>query len=304
MTAQRCAHGYLLFMNSTFAVGDPVLVVTSPCRIKTCVGLFGFISGVYPDQGKVSARLLCDPTLDDDADRRREARGDYHAWSVTGTPSDFRPLADSASVARVIRFRDDEARASRGSRVPNALLDEMCSPAAIQASQHRTARIAACSERMGPVFRLPGIIKRGDKSGFPSYRDPEVEKISTELRGYADRGPAKCTLRQMARWKQAREATGATSFWSSRPECRALVKALDLDPMTDGHEGALWTRKGSVYAPNGSLLQEAIKLWNDGAHIHQVLDMEDQDKCWASYKTGEPAGFLIYFAYRRKLPLA
>jgi len=122
--------------------------------------------------------------------------------------------------------------------------------------------------------------------------------------GYADAGPSACNLTELARWKQCLAATDATSFWSGRDEARAVVKEFDLDPMTDGYGDALWRKRGSVYAPNGGLRDVIIRLWNMGAAIHGIEDMEDKDTCWGYYETGEPKGFSVEFAFRRRLPVS
>ena len=163
--------------------------------------------------------------------------------------------------------------------------------------------VEAESARIGEVFTLPGRIKRGDKSDYPSYQDPAVKKIDAELMGYAQSSPKNCTLTEKVRWRQALAAIAATSFWSGEPEVRALVKELDLDPMADEHAGALWTARKHVYVTRAKLRACAIRLWNNGAAFLYIQDMEGPDTCWSDYKSSAPTGFLITYAFRRKLPL-
>ncbi len=73
--------------------------------------------------------------------------------------------------------------------------------------------------------------------------------------------------------------------------------------MADEHNAALYRDSARVYAVNGDLRKVAIRLWNRGAVILHIQDMEDANTCWGSYKKGEPAGYLIGYAFRRKLPV-
>lgn len=293
-------------MNSAPSViGLPVLVVGRVCSTKTCVGLFGFVQREWPDQGLLSVVLLTYPSIEDDEDqRRKEARGEFSTWFTQGKPSDFRPLTDPVALARVEAMRKVKDVPDEPDPALDALIAEFTAPEAMKAEQARTDAIEARSLEMGSVYQLPGVIRRGDKSRFPAFSDPAAQVISNELMGYAHAGPSKCSLDEMARWKQARAATEALSFWSPREECRALVKELDLDPMADVFESALWRNKGTTYAPNGGLRAAVIALWNSGAQILEIEDMGDADTSWGRGSTGEPGGFGISYGFRRQLPVA
>lgn len=290
----------------TLALYAPVLIVGNPCRFSTYAGLYGYVSRL-PD--KPEDGFWIETFRDHDA-QPGETRKEWPRFNSTTVfnvqPADLRPLTGKARLARVARLMAHKRKEDAEDRDPalQSLLDQIHSPEAMAKERADRTAIEAEQARIGRVFTLPGVIKRGDKSAFPAYNDPTTKAISAELMDYAQRGPSKCTVTERARWAQCLEATAQASFWSPRAECRAIVKELDLDPMANEHEGALWRGKANAYAVNGTLRAEVIRLWNRGAQILYVQDMESKDTCWGSYKTGEPAGFLVTYAFRRKLPVA
>lgn len=289
----------------TFNVGDPVLVVGRICTVKTCLGLFGRVTKVHPD-GSLSLSLLSHPTLEEESDIRAEKHGRFDTWTATANHEDLRHLTGKSRLARVAAHEANEEANQKPKRdsVADEIMADMFKPEAIAKRKEHDAAVEAEGKRIGQVFRLPGVIKRGDKSKFPAFHHPDVEAISSELMGYAASGPKDCTLTELARWKQCLAATDATSFWPGCEEVRAVVKEFDLDPMTDGYEDALWCKRGKAYVKNGELRSLVIRLWNQGKFIHQIIEMEDEDTCWSSYKDTKPAGFLVYFGSRRKLPVS
>lgn len=288
-----------------FSLGSPVLITGNPCRFTPYIGCFGYISRA-DDDGTYWVETLRFPTLENSWDKAREERGDASTTVFHVKPSDLRHLTGKERLARVAwlkKLTNKREAEDKEDSVVASIIADFTSPETVKRQREEADEIAAERVRIGEVFKLPGRIKRGDKSDYPAYNDPIVEAISEELRGYAQKGPKACTLTERARWPQCLEATGACSFWSPRAECRALVKELDLDPMADEHAAALYQNKGSVYAENGSLRKAALRLWNKGAAILYIQDMEDAETCWASYKKGEPRGYLINYAFRRKLPV-
>jgi len=291
-------------MNS-FKKGDPVCVVGNICTIKTCIGLFGYVTEVY-ENGELYLSLLSKPTLEDPADKLEETHGRFKTWGARAQPHNLQPLKDKDCLARVAALKEFVAtnvRDPKTAELVNSIIKKTSTPEWVEKRKQEEVEIAEETKRIGQVFTLPGDIKRGDKSNFPAYHDPVVEAISAELMRYAYVGPSKCTLTERARWKQCLQATDMASFWSGEQEVRDVVKEFDLDPMTDGYEYALWRKCSNEYAKAGELRTLIIKLWNKGANIHKIIDMEDKDTCWASYKSSKPAGFLVYYGFRRKLPM-
>lgn len=294
-------------LDESFKVGDAVLVVGRICTVKVCVGLFGYVTSVFDDEDRVCLSLLSYPSFDSEEERRAETEfGRFKSWSADAKPSDLRRLEDKDALARVESFKEAEAKnlmAKERDPAFEAILADILSVESMEASRRMEAEVAAESLRIGRVFTLPGQISRGDKSAYPAYRTPEVKAISDELMGYAARKTNDWSLTERARWKQAREATGCASFWSPHPDVRALVRELDLDPMCDMYERALWENSGNVYVPVAGLRKAAVELWNSGAQIHLISDMSGPGCLWEAGRTPEPVGFLIYFASRRKLPV-
>lgn len=292
-------------MKHKFKVGDPVLVVGNISRFRTCAGFFGYIEKYFPKEDTFHVLLLTRQEYTKDYSRRREEAGSFDTTTEMAKAADLRPLRGLERLARVRALRKHQAQKAPEPRDTklDALIKKWSSAKYIEQERKDREALEAESRRIGNVFTLPGRIRRFDKSQFPAYRDPVVEEISRELMEYAARGPSKCTLTERARWVQCLAATEATSFWSPRKEVRALVKELDLDPMISEFEDALYRDKQYLYVPNGKLRAEAIRLWNRGAVLLQIQDMQDANTCWSSYKEGAPAGFSITYAFRRKLPV-
>ncbi len=301
-------------MTTSFSVGDPVLVIGRMCTVKTCVGLFGYIERVYTpeecghkeDTPNLSIILLSYPSFDPDdylSKGSNEKHGHFDTWSGTARASDLAPLTNVKHLARVAALKAKRAEEEANKEDDpewDAKLAEMTSPETMAKWKADRAEVEAESARIGKVFPLPGAIKRGNKGGFPAYRD--IQQVTHELMGYAQRGPKGCTLTERARWGQCLEVTDQVSFWSPRQEVRDIVKELDLDPMASEHESALYRNHGREYVTNGGLRDVVIRLWNRGAIILYVQDMEGPDTCWASYKETEPKGYQVSYAFRRKLP--
>jgi hypothetical protein len=287
-----------------FAIGDAVLVVGRLQTARTCLGLFGFVSTAWPDEGKLGVELLTHPALDNRDERRKEARGEYSSTFEVGTPGDFVALTDPKKLVRVAGLKAQHEAEAKKPADPKfeAFMKEVLSPEGTQRRAADEAAFAAKAGEMGQVFNLPGRIARGDKSLFPAYRDPAVQAMWTELTSYAAKGPDACTLDERVRWSQALEATGAASFWSGRPEVRDLVKELDLDPMSDRWEPALYKNNASMFAPTHMMRSAVIRLWNSGAVICGIEEAEGEHTCWRG-ALGEAPGFLIRYAFRRKLPI-
>jgi hypothetical protein len=288
-----------------FVLGSPVLIIGNPCRFTSFVGCFGYISRLE-EGGTYWVETLRAPTLEDPYDKAREERGDLSTTIFHVKPSDIRHLTGKDRLARVVRLkrlvRREEVK-DKDRSVVNKIMADYDTPEARKIRADEEAAISAEYTRIGQVFKLPGQIKRHDKSDYPAYRDPIAEAISQELMTYAHKGPKACSINERARWKQCLEATNACSFWSPRAECRALVKELDLDPMIDGDETALYRDKGDIYTVNGALRAAALRLWNKGAVILYIQDMESPETCWSSYKGSEPNGYLVSYGFRRKLPI-
>lgn len=291
-------------IDDAFHVGAPIRVVGNICPVQTCIGLFGFVVKVY-DDGRCFVRLLSHPTLESADGVRAEEFGNFDTWSATAAPTGLRHLTEESALSRVAALKavefvdEDRALSDNVSRV----LARCLTPEAKAKQKAENDAVVAESMRIGDVYPLPGRIERGNKSNYPSSCDPLVEVITGELRQYSEAGPKKCSITEMARWRQALAAREATSGWSGRDEVRAVVREFDLDPMTDGYGDALWTKRGGAYVANGGLRALVIDLWNMGAVISQIDDMEDEDTYWSSYKPGEPAGFMVYFAFRRQLSI-
>ncbi len=289
----------------SYPIGSPVLVVGNVCRhrISVYVGLYGYVSAHH--DGALCVSLF----RSHDAEPSETSR-DWPRFNVTTAfrvkPADLRPLTGKARLARVARLiahEKAEAAKEKPDSVVDSIMANLCKPEAIAKREADYAALEAEHKRLGRVFTLSGTIKRGNKSAFPRFRDDATRAIVAERDEYAYRKSGVLTVTERARWQQANEAIDSTSFWSGRDECRDLVRELDLDPMASSHEGALWRNEGTVYCVNGSLRAAAFRLWNKGAQFLYIQDMRGPDECWGTGDKGEPAGFLISYAYRRKLPI-
>jgi len=164
---------YLASVNATYKIGDPVLVVGRICTVKTCIGLFGYVSDIYAS-GALALSLLSHPTLEAKNDIRAEKHGRFDTWHASAKPNDLRPLTDVKQLARVEALKAHEMAAPKRERDPRieAVTAKYLSPEGIAKRKKDEADVAAETERIGQVFKLPGVIKRGDKSKFPAYRHP------------------------------------------------------------------------------------------------------------------------------------
>ena len=290
-----------------FRVGSPVLVVGRLDTIKICVGLYGYVECVWTEEesetpgGSLSVVLLSNPTLDGwdaKSDRAREARGDFKTWEAIAQTADLRPLTGAARLMRVAALR--ESKQEKSARKPDPKFDgfmaKMRSPAYRDREKAEAGKIAAANARIGSVFPFVGPIKRGDKSGFPAYNDAGPQAAWHEVAGYAQEPRENRTITELARWGQANRALECVSHWSPDPDVRALVRELDLDPMSDGRESALYHRDGWVFAARADLRREAFKLWNAGAQIVKIDEAEDSETGWSSYSPFKPAVVVRIFA--------
>ena len=284
--------------NTPFKVGDPILVVGNISNIVTCVGRYGYITKFFPEEQEFCVKLL---------DHNSNEDRDNHTWTDSGKAEDFIHLTDPKALVRVKQLKEKDAK-EMAEAVPDpkfeAFLKLMHSTEEVEANKLREQQIEEELKRIGPVFTLPGAIKRGDKSKYPAYRDPQVEKISSEIRMYAA-SDKDSTITELARWRQGHAMVEQTSFWSPRQEVRDVVKELDLDPMIEEFNDALWHKSKKTYVETGKLRNAAIRIWNKGDTILYIQDMADKDTCWGpyTYNKTEPAGYLITHASRRKLPV-
>lgn len=298
-----------------FKEGDPVQVVGYLCTNRTCIGLFGFVERIWtpeemgrPDRAPLYVALLQDPDLEDPSARAKEERAkhrfDWDTWTCSAYHKDLIPLTDPVALARVARYK--EAVAAYWDEPRDPVVDKIMDDAIRNDHKERDKLVEARAAELWPQFRLPGGIERGDKSGYPAYRDPAVYLRSQEVQGYAcrqgPRGEDLWTIEERARWKLCLEAVEQASFFSPMEEVRRLVHELDLDPMADNFNKTLYRGFGSVYAPKGQLRNKVIPVWNKGAVVLDITEMQDEETCWSDYHGKEPNGFLVYYAFRRTLP--
>ena len=290
-----------------FTLYSPVLILGNLCRHTTSIGLYGYVSKT--PGSKDGSDYWVEAFRDHEGEPSEKSK-DWPNFRTTtfysAKPSDLRPLTGKARlerVARLVKHKQKEKAKEKSDPKWNALMASLLTPEAVNRRQTEEQAMATETARIGRVFTLPGVVKRGDKSTYPAYKSPEVNAVAEELRGYANKGPKECTLTERARWKQCLETIECVSFWSNREECRAVVREFDLDPMADEHNGALYRHKigESVWAKDGELRATVIRLWNKGAQILHIQDGQDPETCASDEKQAK--GFLISFGFRRKLPV-
>jgi hypothetical protein len=208
----------------SFSVGDPVLVVGRICTVKTCVGLFGYVERIYTTKEvggdesspNLSVKLLNYPTFPKDdylSKHSAEKYGRFDTWTAIAHAADLIPLTDAKALARVnaLKAKDAEEKAKqKPDPVWEAKLAAMCSDESNARWKKREDEVKAENERIGRVFTLPGCIKRGDKSDYPTFKD--IRYINSEVMNYAARGHDKCTLTERARWRQCLEAIDSVLY--------------------------------------------------------------------------------------------
>jgi len=287
-----------------FKVGDFILVTGNPCHYRTCIGLPGVVTKVFPGEGKYYLKLLQKPMRDTDEDIRAEKHGRFDTYGTSADVSEVIRLRDPVQLKRVAAMwavEEAEERKPTSPVITKIMKDigKVC-----EKRKARDKLIEAAAATVGQVFTLPGRIKRYDKSEYPAISQPEVRAIGDEIRHYAcTPNIDDLTPEQHVRWRQALAASDMASHWSGREEVRALVKEFDLDPMCERFNFALFHSVKTVFCLNGQLRNTVIPLWNRGAHIIDVEDGSDAQTLWSDYKPGPPPGFLLTYAFRRKLPL-
>lgn len=269
--------------------GDNVVVVGRLKASQTTVGLFGFVESVS-EKEVVSVVLLKYRTYDPVfATENQENAGIFQVIQAHGEHSDFKMLEGPVGIARVENMKRHFAQTPE---TPSTIRDIIKHLIGIRMRDEDEVDVGQC-------YTLSNSVTRYEKN-YPSYYQEEARKISEDVRRWASCDTVTPTER--AKWKQALVILDKCSFWSDKPECRDVVQELDLDPFKDGFNTALYETK-TVYAPNGSLRTFVIRLWNDGAEILRIEDMEDETTCWGYDKRGEPNGFLVTVGSRRYLPV-
>ncbi len=296
--------------------GTPVMVLGNPNRHQTLLGLYGFVQTIYRakqegEQDSYWVTLLSNPAPDEKSEIDAEAFGQFRTTSASTSLTDLRVLEAPAKLKRVAAMKavEDAKRAEPldpgfEKLMKDILADERDAAKRLVRKQLEEA-VKAADDAMGQVFKFPGMIKRGDKSDFPAYRDPAVQAVDAEVRGYACREESDWTVEERVRWAQGRALIEASSFWSPREECRKAVAEFDLDPMLDEFNAALYRNRAHVFCVNGELRKTVIRLWNRRALIVQVEDAMSIHMLWGPYCSAAdkpPAGFIVTYAFRRTLP--
>lgn len=302
-------------MKHQFKEGDPIIVIGNICSVRTLVGLYGYITKIYSEKdaggpGKpcITVEVFQNPDL---PGKKPKFGHDWTAGAVA-RPQDLIPMGRSTISAfdqKLLRVEELKAKKKKekADRKPEEekLLNEVVKSAMQKSAlgRRRDKLVVAASQKMGQVFPRSGFVKRGDKSQFLCYRTKEVQVADDEICRYAVRDNNRWTIKELARWTQARELVDQSSFWSPRQECRDVVKEFDLDPYADEFNNALRHQEGRLYAKNGELRNKILHLWNRGACILTIDDMKDETTCWGFPDEGEPAGFSIHYAFRRVIPI-
>jgi hypothetical protein len=288
-------------------IGDLIEVTGYLCQIRTLIGYVGYVDKLYPEEGRVHLQLIGPKLPLSKEDMLREER-DGHPWllptSNVANYNQIRRLEDPKEIARVKRYRVVKTKEDEDEKESDSVVDEIMRDidASIDRDKERKDRLDALAATLPIKWVLPGHIKRGDKQNFPAYRDPKVEEAWTFVQHCAAKN--EWTDEERVRWAQGLEIVDQSSFWSPRQECRSLVHELDLDPMKDEHAYALYQPRKHVYAPNDTLRDAVIPLWNKGYEILYIQDMDDENTCHSSWRSNQPKGFLVTYAKRRKLPEA
>lgn len=302
-------------MKNQFKEGDPIIVIGNICSVRTLVGLYGYITKIFTEKeaggpGKpcISVEVFQNPDL---PGHKPKFGHDWTACAIA-RPEDLVPMARSTISAfdkkllrvEALKAKKQKENTERDPEEEKKLNDVVNS--AIQRSKAVKARdkkVVAASKKMGQVFPRSGYVKRGDKSHFICYRSAEVQVADDEIRRYAVRENNKWTIKELARWTQARALVDESSFWSDCKECRDVVKEFDLDPYIDQFNNALRHQESRIYAKSGELRNKVLHLWNKSAEILSIEAMKDEDTSWGFPDKGEPTGFSIHYAFRRVIPI-
>lgn len=292
------------------------MIVGFTGRISPAVGLFGYVSTIWIKEGHPATyyvKALRKPELETDRDIDTELQGRFDSTGVSCKEEDIVWLTDPKQVARVVAMKtideadeaEPETEEERKSEARWAAFFERTQTEEYKAKERATkAAILAEREKIIGVFTLPGAITRSRKSGFAAYSHPDVRKLEHEVMMYAqcdkldDLSPM-----ERARWSYARELIDQTSFWPDMDEVRDLVAELELDPMADEFNYALYRDIEDDYVPTGSLRDKGIQLWNQGAIILRIQAMNGPQTCWSYEDKEQPSGYSVKYGFRRQLPI-
>jgi hypothetical protein len=292
--------------------GTPILVTGYLCKFGNRLGYVGYVDKVWsPKQaheGKTLSLKLLKPLPLSKSDLRKEndpQYGDFDSTSGQARPDQVRKLTDPKELDRVQRFMAAEkAEAEKETPEEKAKWKKFMASCTRSASKDlkERERLDAIARKIGPKWTLPGKIERGDKSAFCTYGDPVIQEASEHVRRCAVREQSELTDNDKIRWAEGNALTSQASFWSPTEECRDAVKEFDLDPFKSHFCSALYLPHSHTYAPNGTLREKLIEIWNRGEEILHIEDMDGPDTCHTRIMGRTPQGFSISHAKRRKLP--
>jgi hypothetical protein len=290
----------------------PILVTGYLCKFGNLLGYVGYVDKVWkPEQapeGKTLSLKLLKPLPLSTHDLQKENDpdwGDFDSTSGLARPDQVRELTNPKELARVERFmaaeKAEEEKETPEEKASWRKLMAKCDRSASKRHKERE-RLDAIASKIGPKWTLPGKIERGDKSAFCSYSDPVIQEAADHVRRCAVKEKRDLTDNDKIRWSEGLALTNQASFWSARQECRDAVNEFDLDPFKDHFCHALYLPHSHTYAPNGTLREKLIEIWNRREEILDIHDMDGPNTCHTPIMGREPQGFSISHAKRRKLP--
>ena len=296
----------------------PIVVTGCLSNIANRLGYVGYIEKIWSEEethdGKILSLKLIPPLPLSKSDKRSEddpRYGRFNSTCDTARPDQVRALTNPKELERVKRFRSKEEAAKKAETAEETAeerakwekiledIDDM-----VGKDLEKQEDQAKSASKFGTKWKLPGAIKRGDKSQFCSYYHPVIQEAEAHVRKCAavESVEKDCTEEDMVRWAEANELTDQASFWSSSDECRSAVHEFDLDPFKDEFCAALYLPRSHTYVPKGQLRQAIIKIWNNGEEILDIRDMDGPQTCHDPNSGKEAWGYSISHAKRRKLP--
>jgi len=294
-----------------FKKGDPVYVIGGPGSLGSCVtGLYGYVMHVVTKRDKPAPEDIKRPyqvkvfSNPDKPAREGEFASDWTKVFSVGD-REIVPLSQETTPGFAWRMERVKTLIKNDSK-PDPEFDKVMRGIFRRvekdnlAQKARDKQVEEASVKMGDVFPDKAFLKRGDKSNFSSFYDPVPVAANKEMMIYASQESRNLTVEQMARWAQARNVVDRASLFSSRQECRDVVKEFDLDPFIEEFNCALRHKQEHLVVPNGKLRVAVMLLWNRSFDIMQISDIKGSSCCGPDEG---PTGFVVYYAKRREIKI-
>jgi hypothetical protein len=291
----------------SFKKGDMIVVVDGRTNIGCCItGLHGYVTDVFketPDDPK--SRYLFHVKVFQNPGNPGSKPVFGSDWVTTAVLREYQIVLMSQSNTAGYAWKkkriqglidQDNTPDPEFDKVFKSIIEK--TDAAMNVEMKRAAAVKAMSKKLGNVFPASGFVKRGDKSHYQSFHDPETQAARKEIGKYAARSGSKFTTKERARWAQAAELVARSSLFSNRQECRDVVREFDLDPFIDDHNDTLRHKGSYLVVPAGKLRVAVMMALNRGFEITHICDKKG-DSC--AGPENNPDGFVVWYAKRRQI---